>query len=94
MELVSGETLAERIRRGPIPIEDALGTAMQVCEAVEAAHEKGVIHRDLKPSNINCIRREVQAESGGKPSGAGSEQYKRTLHELHDTTHSLQDSSY
>jgi formylglycine-generating enzyme required for sulfatase activity/dienelactone hydrolase len=52
MELVSGETLAERIERGPIPIEDALRIAEQIAEALTAAHAKGVIHRDLKPANI------------------------------------------
>jgi serine/threonine protein kinase len=52
MELVEGETLAERIARGPIPLEEALGIARQIAEAVEAAHEKGVIHRDLKPANV------------------------------------------
>jgi serine/threonine protein kinase/Tol biopolymer transport system component len=53
MELVSGETLAERIKReGAVPIEEALAIAKQIAEALEAAHEKGVIHRDLKPANI------------------------------------------
>ncbi len=52
LELVEGEDLAKRIARGPIPIEDALAVASQVCEALEAAHEAGVVHRDLKPSNI------------------------------------------
>ena len=52
MELVEGDTLAERIRRGPIPVEEALGYARQMAEALEAAHEKGVIHRDLKPANV------------------------------------------
>src|SRR6516225_1741582 len=52
MELVSGKTLAERIKHGPIPIEEALGIAKQICEALEAAHETGVIHRDLKPANV------------------------------------------
>src|SRR5262245_54136121 len=51
MELVSGETLAERIKRGPIPLDESLEIAKQVCEALEAAHEKGIIHRDLKPAN-------------------------------------------
>ena len=52
MELVPGETLAERIKRGPIPIDEALPIAKQIAEALEAAHEKGIIHRDLKPANI------------------------------------------
>ncbi len=52
MELVEGETLAERITRGPIPPQEALQLSIQIAEALEAAHEKGVIHRDLKPANI------------------------------------------
>src|SRR5215471_17853642 len=52
MELVAGETLADRIKRGPIPIEEALPIAKQIAEALEEAHEKGIIHRDLKPANI------------------------------------------
>src|SRR5437879_6172345 len=52
MELVEGETLAERIKRGQIPVDESLGIAQQICEALEAAHEKGIIHRDLKPANV------------------------------------------
>ena len=52
MELADGETLAERLRLGPMPVEDALPIFKQIAEAVEAAHEKGIIHRDLKPANI------------------------------------------
>src|SRR5689334_18055304 len=52
MELVEGETLADRIARGPIPIDEALPIAKQIAEAFEAAHEQGIIHRDLKPANI------------------------------------------
>ena len=52
LELVDGETLADRLERGPLPLQDALDLARQVAEALEAAHEKGIIHRDLKPANI------------------------------------------
>ena len=52
LELVEGEDLAKRIARGPLPADEALAIAEQVCEALEAAHEAGVIHRDLKPGNI------------------------------------------
>ncbi len=52
MELVEGETLAERICRGPIPVHETLEIAKQIAEALEAAHEKGIVHRDLKPANI------------------------------------------
>ena len=52
LELVEGPTLADRISRGPIPLDEALPIAKQIAEALEAAHEAGVIHRDLKPANI------------------------------------------
>ena len=52
LELVEGPTLADRIKRGPIPLDEALPIAKQIAEALEAAHEAGVIHRDLKPANI------------------------------------------
>ena len=52
LELVEGETLADRIARGPIPIDEALLIAKSICEALEAAHEQGIVHRDLKPANI------------------------------------------
>src|SRR5215472_1694986 len=52
MELVEGPMLAERIKKGPIPIEEVLPIATQIAEALEYAHERGVVHRDLKPANI------------------------------------------
>jgi len=52
MELVEGPTLADRMRKGPVPLDEALAIARQIAEALEAAHEKGRVHRDLKPANV------------------------------------------
>src|SRR5271170_7222435 len=52
MELVEGPTLADRITSGPMPSEEVLPIAKQICEALEYAHERGIVHRDLKPANI------------------------------------------
>jgi serine/threonine-protein kinase len=52
MELVAGETLAEQVQRGPLPLTDALDVARQVADALAEAHERGIIHRDLKPANV------------------------------------------
>ncbi len=52
MELVPGQTLDDRIGRRPLPLDEALAIARQIAEALEAAHEKGVVHRDLKPANV------------------------------------------
>jgi len=59
MELVEGPTLAERIQRGAIPVSEALPIARQICEALEYAHERGVVHRDLKPSNIKLAENDT-----------------------------------
>jgi Tol biopolymer transport system component len=52
LELVEGPTLAERIAKGPIPLDEALAIARQIAEAFEYAHDKGIVHRDLKPANV------------------------------------------
>jgi len=52
MELAQGETLADRIRRGPLPVDEAIAIAKPIAQALEAAHDRGIIHRDLKPANV------------------------------------------
>ena len=52
LELVSGDTLADRLARGPLPVSTALVYARQIADALDSAHEKGIVHRDLKPANI------------------------------------------
>src|SRR5215470_11982244 len=59
MELVEGPTLAERIAKGRLPLEEALTIARQMAEALETAHEKGIVHRDLKPANVK-VRPDAQ----------------------------------
>ncbi len=59
MQLAEGPTLAERIAAGPIPIDDALRIAKQICDGLEYAHEKGIVHRDLKPANIKISREDA-----------------------------------
>ena len=61
LELVEGPTLADRIAKGPIPVDEALPIAKQIAEALEAAHEAGVIHRDLKPGNIMLTKSTASA---------------------------------
>jgi len=55
MEMVEGEDLSELIRRGPVPVDEAVDIARQIAEGLEEAHEKGIIHRDLKPANVKIM---------------------------------------
>jgi eukaryotic-like serine/threonine-protein kinase len=59
LELVEGDTLADRIQRGPIPVAAALVLARQIAEALEAAHDRGIVHRDLKPANVKITPDDV-----------------------------------
>ncbi len=71
MEFVAGEDLAQRLARGPIPLDAAVAVARQIADALESAHERGIVHRDLKPSNISSVEKQascfpVPSESSGK----------------------------
>jgi serine/threonine-protein kinase len=84
LELVEGETLADRLARGPIPLDEALPLARQIAEALESAHDQGVIHRDLKPANIKVrddgtvkvldfgLAKMLEPGSGAGDQGSGS----------------------
>ena len=74
MELVEGPTLADQIRRGPLPLVEALPIARQIAEALEVAHEKGIIHRDLKPANVK-----ITAEGHVKVLDFGLAKFAETL---------------
>jgi eukaryotic-like serine/threonine-protein kinase len=56
MELVEGETLSEKLKHGPIPLDETIEIAKQIADALSAAHERGIVHRDLKPANIKLTR--------------------------------------
>ena len=84
LEYVPGETLAQRIRRGSLSVDETLDTARQIAEGLEAAHEKGVVHRDLKPANIKItpegkvkvldfgLAKETPADTLGVPDALNS----------------------
>jgi serine/threonine protein kinase len=91
MELIEGEELAQRIACGPIPLDEALPIARQIAEALEAAHEQGVVHRDLKPANIKVrpdgtvkvldfgLAKAMEQGSGLKAQGSGDAMNSPTL---------------
>ena len=92
MELIEGDTLVERIAKGPIPIEDAARIADQIADALEYAHARGVIHRDLKPANVKAADRvkvldfglakvqETAASDHYRRNAGGSHPWNRGLH--------------
>jgi eukaryotic-like serine/threonine-protein kinase len=80
MELLEGETVAERLRRGPLPLADVLRFGSQVADALERAHRAGIVHRDLKPGNIMITR------SGAKlPTGWEDVRPRRTTFRSHSS---------
>ena len=100
LELVDGETLADRLRRGPIPPRDALAIARQIADALDAAHRKGIIHRDLKPANIKITPEGVvkvldfglaKAVAGETPSTQDVSQAPTAAHRRHACGHDSRD---
>ena len=78
LELVEGETLADRIARGPVALDETLVIARQMAEALEAAHDKGVVHRDLKPVNVR-----VTPEGKVSCAGPTRRRERRNVSEFH-----------
>ena len=56
LELIEGESLAQRLAKGPLPVEEVLRYGVQIASALDAAHRRGIVHRDLKPGNVMITR--------------------------------------
>jgi eukaryotic-like serine/threonine-protein kinase len=88
LELIEGETLANRLKVGPIPVDESLKLALQITEAMEAAHEKGVLHRDLKPANVMVTEKglvkvlDFGLAKLANPSTMDSDEATKTLTEI------------
>src|SRR5437016_2628988 len=74
MEILEGETLAERLRKGALPLSELLKIGMEICAALEVAHRAGIIHRDLKPGNIMLTKSGAKLMDFGlaKPAAIGA----------------------
>ncbi|HEX5473514.1 MAG TPA: protein kinase [Vicinamibacterales bacterium] len=72
MPLLDGETLAQRLTRGPLPVPEALGAAAQIADALDRAHRAGIVHRDLKPGNVMLTRAGVKLLDFGLAKAARS----------------------
>jgi hypothetical protein len=85
LELIDGDTLADRVRFGPLPVKDTIQIANQIAEALDAAHSRGIVHRDLKPGNIKITPQSIvkvldfglaKAVSGDPDAAADTEQHE------------------
>ncbi len=81
MEFLEGETLADRLHRGPLPLEQVLKYGIEICEGLEQAHRKGIVHRDMKPGNIMLTKTGVKLMDFGlaKPLAPASSGLTETL---------------
>jgi eukaryotic-like serine/threonine-protein kinase len=72
MEFLEGETLAQRVRRGPVPLKEALQIGIEICEALDVAHRAGIVHRDLKPGNVMLTKSGAKLMDFGLAKAAAS----------------------